>query len=166
MPRVVRVSDVKANLLRPATTSHFEVEIPIIGALGKWRGISKQDKIQLMCSEASLPGSNLATFDINNDHGLVSGIGRFTCPVDGRYRVSFFTNVSVDGLTGDAFNINTTKNGATVHLHYDQKDVSSWQYMTFSDLIDCSANDYLQIYLKAGNGSNQGTIGVLSLIHI
>ena len=32
--------------------------------------------------------------------------------------------------------------------------------MTFSDLIDCSANDYLQIYLKAGNGSNQGTIGV------
>ena len=62
MPRVVRVSDIKANLLRPATTSHFEVEIPIIGALGKWRGISKQDKIQLMCSEASLPGSNLATF--------------------------------------------------------------------------------------------------------
>ena len=30
MPRVARVSDIKANLLRPATTSHFEVEIPII----------------------------------------------------------------------------------------------------------------------------------------
>ena len=67
MPRVVRVSDIKANLLRPATTSHFEVEIPIINALSKWRGVGKQDKIQLMCSEASLPGSNLATFEINND---------------------------------------------------------------------------------------------------
>ena len=67
MPRVVRVSDIKSNLLRPATTSHFEVEIPIINALSKWRGVGKQDKIQLMCSEAVLPGSNLATFEINND---------------------------------------------------------------------------------------------------
>ena len=67
MPRVARVSDIKANLLRPATTSHFEVEIPIIDALSKWKGVGKQDKIQLMCSEASLPGSNLATFEINND---------------------------------------------------------------------------------------------------
>ena len=67
MPRVARVSDVKANLLRPATTSHFEVEIPIIDALSRWRGVGKQDKIQLMCSEASLPGSSLATFETNND---------------------------------------------------------------------------------------------------
>ena len=68
MPRVARVSDVKANLLRPATTSHFEVDIPIIDALyNKWNGVGKQDKIQLMCSETSLPGSNLATFEINND---------------------------------------------------------------------------------------------------
>ena len=68
MPRVARVSDVKANLLRPATTSHFEVEIPLIDALKKkWQGVGKQHKIQMMCSETSLPGSNLATFEINND---------------------------------------------------------------------------------------------------
>ena len=67
MPRVAKVSDIKANLLRPATTSHFEVEIPIPDALSRWRGVGKQDKIQLMCSETSLPGSNLATFEINND---------------------------------------------------------------------------------------------------
>ena len=68
MPRVARVSDIKANLLRPATTSHFEVEIPLIDALyNKWNGVGKQDKIELMCSETVLPGSNLATFDINND---------------------------------------------------------------------------------------------------
>ena len=67
MPSVRTVSNIKANLLRPATTSHFEVEIPIPDALSRWRGVGKQDKIQLMCSEASLPGSNLATFEINND---------------------------------------------------------------------------------------------------
>ena len=68
MPRVAKVSDIKANLLRPATTSHFEVDIPIPPALSsKWQGVGKQDKIQLMCSETSLPGSNLATFEINND---------------------------------------------------------------------------------------------------
>ena len=67
MPRNVKVSDVKANLLRPATTSHFEVDIPILPALTSIYDTGKQGKIQLMCSEASLPGSNLATFEINND---------------------------------------------------------------------------------------------------
>ena len=68
MPRVAKVSDIKANLLRPATTSHFEVDIPIPPALSsKWSGVGKQDKIQLMCSETVLPGSNLATFEIDND---------------------------------------------------------------------------------------------------
>ena len=66
MPRVAKVSDIKANLLRPATTSHFEVEIPIPSALSNW-DTGKQGKLQLMCSETSLPGSNLATFEINND---------------------------------------------------------------------------------------------------
>jgi len=68
MPRIVRVSDIKANLLRPATTSHFEVEVPVIDALDHWKGVAGgQAKINLMCCEASLPGSNLATFDVNND---------------------------------------------------------------------------------------------------
>ena len=67
MPRNVKVSDVKANLLRPATTSHFEVDIPILPALREKYDTGKQSKISLMCSETSLPGSNLATFEINND---------------------------------------------------------------------------------------------------
>ena len=67
MPRNVKVSDVKANLLRPATTSHFEVDIPIpTGISSRWDA-GKKGKLQLMCSETSLPGSNLATFEINND---------------------------------------------------------------------------------------------------
>ena len=113
MPRVVRVSDVKANLLRPATTSHFEVEIPIIGALSGWSGVGKQDKINLMCSEASLPGSSLATFETNNDRTGVTErfVHRrifderidFTFYVDaGLYQPIKFFEQWIDFITGAA----------------------------------------------------------------
>ena len=113
MPRVVRVSDIKSNLLRPATTSHFEVEIPIIGALSGWSGVGKQDKIQLMCSEASLPGSSLATFETNNDRTGVTErfVHRrifderidFTFYVDsGLYQPIKFFEQWIDFITGAA----------------------------------------------------------------
>ena len=95
MPRVVRVSDVKANLLRPATTSHFEVEIPIIDALSRWRGVGKQDKIALMCSETSLPGSNLATFDINNDRTGVTEKHVHRKIFDDRLDLTFYVDAGV-----------------------------------------------------------------------
>ena len=95
MPRIARVSDIKANLLRPATTSHFEVEIPIIGAMGHWRGVGKQDKINLMCSDASLPGSNLATFDINNDRTGVTEKHVHRRIFDDRIDLSFYVDAGL-----------------------------------------------------------------------
>ena len=73
------IADIKLNLLRPALTSHFAVTIPKPG--GGFDGFLKdngitltslnQGKLNLMCSEAVLPGSNLATFEINdNFHGV------------------------------------------------------------------------------------------------
>ena len=80
MPTVRNIADIKSNLLRPALTSHFEVEIGLpIGdnfpTFLKQNGVSyntnDQTQLRLMCSEATLPGSNLATFDINdNFHGV------------------------------------------------------------------------------------------------
>lgn len=84
MPTVRNIADIKSNLLRPALTSHFEVEIglpngkpgsPGFGRFLKDNGVSynanDQTQLRLMCSEATLPGSNLATFDINdNFHGV------------------------------------------------------------------------------------------------
>jgi hypothetical protein len=79
MPTIRSVSDIKANLLRPALTSHFEVEIPIPGGdfrkvledNGIFWGSSEDIKLRLMCSEATLPGSNLATLEVTNDfHGV------------------------------------------------------------------------------------------------
>ena len=71
MPIRRSVSDIKSNLLSPATTSHFEVSLDIPSGLSRYRGQKRQGKIQLMCSEASLPGSSLATHQIDNDfHGV------------------------------------------------------------------------------------------------
>ena len=66
MPAIRTVSNIKTNLLRPALTSHFEVELGVPNALRSFLG-NGQDKLNLMCSEAVLPGSQLATIDITND---------------------------------------------------------------------------------------------------
>ena len=66
MPTKKSVSDIKANLLRPALSSHFEVEIGVPNALRGHIGNS-QGKLNLMCSEAVLPGSQLATLEVTND---------------------------------------------------------------------------------------------------
>lgn len=82
MPTAKKIADIKLNLLHPALTSHFEVEIPLPPGLSNdyldgnglsgFKGSSgKQGQLNLMCSEATLPGSNLATFEINdNFHGV------------------------------------------------------------------------------------------------
>ena len=71
MPKTRSVSDVKSNLLRPALTSVFEVEIGLPSSslgtkLRSLLGAGKQDQLNLMCSEAVLPGSQLATTELNN----------------------------------------------------------------------------------------------------
>jgi hypothetical protein len=81
MPTARKIADIKSNLLRPALTSHFEVEIGLpvgnnfssvfLKANGVPYGSSDQIQLRLMCSEATLPGSSLATFEINdNFHGV------------------------------------------------------------------------------------------------
>ena len=132
MPSVRTVSNIKANLLRPATTSHFEVSIPIPpeGPFGKWLGIGKQDKINLMCSEAILPGSSLATFETNNDRTGVTErfVHRrifderidFTFYVDsGLYQPIKFFEQWIDFITGAATEGENQLN--TADYHYRMK---------------------------------------------
>tara|TARA_B100000029_G_scaffold433274_1_gene446016 strand:+ start:690 stop:1475 length:786 start_codon:yes stop_codon:yes gene_type:complete len=71
MPTIRNIDTIKATLLRPSLTSHFEVEIGLpSSSLGQslrtFLGVN-QDKLNLMCSDAVLPGSQLATTEINND---------------------------------------------------------------------------------------------------
>ena len=71
MPTKRSVADIKSSLLRPALSSVFEVEVGLPrSSLGtRLRGLLGQDqrKLNLMCSEAVLPGSSLATTEMTND---------------------------------------------------------------------------------------------------
>lgn len=80
-----KIADIKSILLRPATTSHYVCAFSPPPSVEGWEtdreksglaGASYFNKvntelIQLLCCDASLPGSTLATHDINNDfHGM------------------------------------------------------------------------------------------------
>ena len=80
MPSSKSIADIKSALLNPATTSHFEVEIPNpVGLSTRYlieNGVNlnqvNQDKLHLLCSDAILPGSTFATHDISGDyHGTI-----------------------------------------------------------------------------------------------
>ncbi len=97
MPSKKTIADIKSNLLAPATTSHFEVEIPIppnAPPLQKWAGeTGGQNKINLMCSDASLPGSNLATLETNSDRTGVTEKFAYRRIFDDRIDLTFYVDV-------------------------------------------------------------------------
>ena len=92
MPIRRSVSAIKSNLLSPSLTSHFEVGLAIPSGLSQYRGQSRQGKIQLMCSEASLPGSSLATHQIDNDFHGVTERHAYRRIFDDRIDLSFYVD--------------------------------------------------------------------------
>jgi len=106
MPSIKSVSDITSTLLRPSLTSHFYVEIPVPGANGSTEvfkqklqenGVSwptrDQDTINLLCSEAILPGSSLATFEVNNDRTGVTERHAHRRVFDDRIDFTFYVDV-------------------------------------------------------------------------
>lgn len=110
------MSAIKSKLLQPALTSHYICEFAPPASVnnflaqratagfdgGQYVGPT-QELIQLSCSEASLPGSSLATNEINNDYTgvterhayrrLYDDRSDFTFYVDSNYYViDFFEN--------------------------------------------------------------------------
>jgi len=97
MPTAKRVSDIKANLLSPATTSHFEVLIDKPANItSKYMEandvVYDQGKLNLMCSEATLPGSNLATLELTNDHSGVTERHAYRRVYDDRIDLTFYVD--------------------------------------------------------------------------
>ena len=96
-PTPKKIADIKLNLLRPALTSHFAVTIPKPGGgfdnFLKDNGvILNQGKLNLMCSEATLPGSNLATFEINDNFHGVTERHAYRRVYDDRIDLTFYVN--------------------------------------------------------------------------
>ena len=70
-PQKLRVTDIKSRLLNVAQSSQYLLTLSIPAAVrSKVSDLSDLDldNIVLSCSEASLPGSSLATHDVTNDY--------------------------------------------------------------------------------------------------
>jgi len=102
-PTPKKIADIKLNLLRPALTSHFAVTIPkpIGGDFNEFlkdNGVTlNQGKLNLLCSEATLPGSNLATFEINDNFHGVTERHAYRRVYDDRIDLTFYVNADEVG---------------------------------------------------------------------
>ena len=100
MPGPKSIADIKLNLLHPATTSHFAIEIPRPRKISEKyfsdNGINisnlNMDKLHLLCSETVLPGSNLATLELNNDHTGVTERHAYRRIYDDRIDFTFYVD--------------------------------------------------------------------------
>jgi len=101
MPKIRSVTDIKSKLLRPALTSFYEVDIDLpkgdgvlAGRLSSLRadGSEDQDVLNLRCSEASLPGSNLATLETTNTYHGVTERHAYRRVYDDRLDLTFYVD--------------------------------------------------------------------------
>ena len=101
MPSAKSISQIKSALLHPATTSHFEVEIGLpkkltTGGYLRDNGVNLQngniEKLNLLCSEATLPGSNLATLEITGDFHGVTERHAYRRVYDDRIDLTFYVD--------------------------------------------------------------------------
>lgn len=101
------LSDLKASILNPALTSHFQcwfnfpqkvrdsIKQKVLAGLGvNYDG--NQDFISLSCAEAALPGSSLATHEINNDHTGVTERHAYRRQYDATTAFTFYVDHDYD----------------------------------------------------------------------
>jgi hypothetical protein len=105
-PRPVKksVSDLKSSLLRPALTSHFFcwfqppsdvksfIDARAGAGIGNGSNSTADELISLSCSEASLPGSSLATHEANNDFTGVTERHVYRRQYDDRADFTFYVD--------------------------------------------------------------------------
>ena len=97
---------------------------------------------------------------LNQGSHYSTSTGRFTCPVDGVYGVAFSSNCNMSNLSvGNNFNIQTRKNGSIMLYNYNTTFTQGWQQMTFTNYVNCNANDWLALYFSGSQvwGADQGS---------
>jgi hypothetical protein len=107
-PQVTSMSKIKSKLMRPALTSNFLCEFAPPSALttsgfirdrvdagfiGANYDRENQELVTLSCSEASLPGSSLATHEINNDFTGVTERHAYRRQYDDRADFTFYVDL-------------------------------------------------------------------------
>tara|TARA_B100000287_G_C20378459_1_gene680546 strand:+ start:11 stop:733 length:723 start_codon:yes stop_codon:yes gene_type:complete len=111
-PEKLTVSKIKANLLNVAQSSLYRLTLTIPQAVRNRLSLSSidYDNINLLCSEATLPGSSLTTHDVTNDyHGVTEKMAYrrmydetvgLTFYVDRNYKVIELLEGWMDYITG------------------------------------------------------------------
>lgn len=101
-PRPRNVSQIKSSLLSPALTSHYDLNISIPNntafsdtlKFNKINFLQIQNNLQLSCCEATLPGSSLATHEINNDYTGVTERHAYRRIYDDRIDLTFYVDTN------------------------------------------------------------------------
>ena len=99
MPQPLGIREIKSKLLSPALTSLYYVQIPLpsTGPLNlayfNSNGVPiDQERLNLMCCETVLPGSRLATLELNNDRTGVTEKHAHRKIFDDRIDLTFYVN--------------------------------------------------------------------------
>ena len=97
-----KMSEVVNKLLRPSLTSQYHVDITVpgevtkflesVGRLGSGGVAAIKDLVTLSCTEASLPGSSLATHEANSDYTGVSEKMAYRRLYDDRIDFTFYVD--------------------------------------------------------------------------
>lgn len=111
-PRIRSVADIKHRLFHPALTSHYECNFHIPNSfsslfqgtasnfIGKTVPVTSEltNLITLSCCESSLPGSNLATHELNNDFTGVTQRHAYRRLYDDRADFTFYVDTSYNQI--------------------------------------------------------------------
>ena len=100
-PRSRSLAEIKSKLLNPATTSHFSVSIGqprgggFRGFVNEVGAFVDQDRLNLLCTEASLPGSQFTTTELTNDFSGVTERHVYRRMYDQRINLSFYCDAEL-----------------------------------------------------------------------
>ena len=139
------ISELKSTILRPALTSHFQCwfnppstvrswvnEYRSGAGLGDGYTNNNSEFYSLSCSEAALPGSSLATHEINNDFTGVTerhayrrqydDRADFTFYVDHDYNIIFFFENWMSYIVNEQYTgVEGTPNAGIERLNYNYR---------------------------------------------
>ena len=143
----IGVNVIKQKLLRPALTSHFRCSFTPPGPVKdffKPRKIlytgENQEIIELSCSEASLPGSSIATHELNNDftgvterhayRRLYDDRADFSFYVDREYRSILFFETWISYIVGEDNFEGQEKSTYSYRVNYPKKYITPSLFIT------------------------------------
>ena len=92
-PKRKTVEDIKSTILTPSLVPYFEVQIPVPTFMSQLIGArDPYNYLTLLCTEASLPGNQLITFNVDNDYTGVTEQMPHRKVYDQKLDLTFYVN--------------------------------------------------------------------------